>query len=96
MQVVMNIERRREVRTTRDLDVEIKVLHPPDYVRTPATVTDESPDGLQLRLREALHPGTMLQIYMPEFITLGEVRYCKQNDDQFSVGVQLQAVFRLE
>lgn len=88
-----NSERRSETRAAADQEATIKLLNPQTAGRISARVIETSGSGLKLRLKDALMPGTLVQIRVGEKLLLGEVRYCNPHSRGFQVGVRLQDVF---
>lgn len=87
-------ERRGEMRSAADQEATVKLLHPLQTSgRISARVIETSEGGLKLRLRDAIMPGTLVQIRVAGQLLLGEVRYCTAHSNGFHVGVRLQDVF---
>jgi len=57
-----------------------------------ASVLDVSRSGMHLKLREPLEPGTWVQIETNTIVATGEVRHCRKDGEQYSLGVLLDEV----
>lgn len=89
------LERRREIRIPTDLPVEVRMMSPFNPAVLAARVFDVSPSGLKIVLDRYLQCNTVVQIRMPNFYILAEVRYCLPSDagkTGFFAGVEIQDV----
>jgi len=55
-------------------------------------VVDVSKSGLRLKLRAPLALGTLVQIELNSLVATGAVRHCRKDGDEYSMGIQLDAV----
>ena len=85
------MEQRREPRFAIQQRVPVTLLGEPD-VRRSARIQNVSGRGLGLFMREAVPPGTALQIELENEIVLGEVIYCRREAEGYFLGVELDQV----
>ena len=72
------------------------LLLPPFAERSDVQIVDVSQDGVELRARQSVSSGTLVQIRLKNSFVLGEVRYCvRVDDDFFYVGIHVQTVTRV-
>jgi hypothetical protein len=66
------------------------------YVSEPQTfsarVLDVSKSGMSLRLSAPIAPGTLVQIELKSVVASGEVRHCRKDGEEYSVGIQLNTL----
>jgi hypothetical protein len=85
------MDQRREPRFEVDQAVDITILTEP-AVRLPARVRDASGRGLGLILPQPVPPGVAVRIELADAIVLGEAIYCRDEQNGFFVGVELDQV----
>jgi len=85
-------ERRKELRYPTDGWAKVVVPFLPEPQIVSAHVVDVSRGGMRLKLQAPLEPGTLLQIEMKSVLATGEVRYCRPDGNEYSVGIQLDEV----
>lgn len=82
---------RRDARIPVNKPIILTVLGDPD-VRLPATVKDASARGLGLVTTAPVHPGAAVKIEIGDAIFLGEAIYCRNDEEDSFVGVELSQV----
>lgn len=89
------MNQRREVRFAVDQPVDVVVFGPPD-VQMPGKIHNASGRGLGLRLEHRVAPGSALKINLADGILLGEVIYCRAQEEGWYAGIELEhALFSL-
>jgi PilZ domain-containing protein len=83
---------RGETRFPTNDSAEIIVLKAP-FHQVPGRVRDVSRSGIRLELSIRLARGTRLEITLSTAIILGEVRYCRNIDSGFSVGILIRDLY---
>ena len=88
---MLSMNQRQEPRFETAEPLWITLLGEPD-IELPARVRNVSARGIGLELRGPVAAGTALKITLDDAIVLGEVIYCRQDDDaaSFYVGVVLE------
>lgn len=85
--LIMN--QRREPRFETDESIWITVFGEPD-IRLPARIKNVSPRGVGLALQGPVAIGVALKIELDDGLVLGEVIYCREDEDSYYVGVELE------
>jgi hypothetical protein len=86
------IERRSEVRIALESPARIKALDPLTSIGPSSSgqVLNTSRTGVQLRVKRAFLPGSVVQIRFQDQIVIGTVKYCTPSGDEFQIGEQLK------
>lgn len=85
--LIMN--QRREPRFETDQSIWITLFGEPD-IRLPARIKNVSPRGVGLALQGPVAIGVALKIELDDGFLLGEVIYCREDEDSYYVGVELE------
>ena len=89
------MNQRREPRLQIDQSVWITIFGEPD-IRLPARIKNVSARGIGLELQGPVAIGTALKFELEDSLLLGEIIYCREDEDSFYVGVELeQALYGL-
>ena len=85
----------------RQRNVSTRRIPPPRPGRCPflseprtfnARVLDVSKSGMRLKLSAPLTPGTLVQVELKSLVATGAVRHCRKAGEEYSMGIQLDAV----
>ena len=82
-------DRRSDCRTICNGETVIDVLSPRPQPSVPASIIDVGTSSLKLRLPFFVSPGSLIRIYLTEFIADAEVRHCTCEDSEYHVGVNV-------
>jgi hypothetical protein len=85
------MDNRREPRFVTDQSVTVTLLREPQITLT-GRVQNYSGRGLGLMTDTAVASGTALKIAMDDAIILGEAVFCRQEEDHYYVGIELNQV----
>ncbi len=85
------MDQRRESRFEVDQSVEITILTEP-RTRLSARVRNASGRGLGLTVSRPVPAGVAVRIELGDAIVLGEAIYCRGEQDQFYLGIELDQV----
>jgi PilZ domain len=85
--LIMN--QRREPRFEADQSIWITVFGEPD-IHLPARIKNVSVRGIGLELQGPVAIGAALKIKLEDGLLLGEVIYCREDEDSCYVGVELE------
>ncbi len=88
------MERRRDPRFTVAVPTRITLLGP-KTAEVNGTVIDVSERGMQLLLPVPAPPGSLIKLEWADGFVLGEVCWCRQENEGFSAGVQLEHSLKL-
>jgi hypothetical protein len=86
----VEMERRREVRTTVNMPVLVTELDPPGQAPERGILKNVSKNGMLVRMSHAMTSGSLLRVETPEILTLGEVVRCQPDGDAFDVALALR------
>ena len=87
-----NADRRKEPRYGSSGSARVLVPYVSEPQTLSAQVLDVSKSGLRLRLSVPIAPGTLVQIELKSIVASGEVRHCRKDGEEYSVGIQLDAL----
>jgi hypothetical protein len=85
------MKQRREPRFQADQSVWITLFGEPD-IRLPAHIKNVSLRGIGIELQGPVAIGAALKIEFDDSLVLGEVIYCRQDEDSFYVVLELEQV----
>jgi hypothetical protein len=85
-------ELRREPRFAVNDPVRVTILNVPDYPSLEGQVSNLSKSGLAVMLPTAIPSGCQVKVELADGVVLGEVRYCKKADEEFTAGVAIETV----
>ena len=85
-------ELRREPRFDVNDPAKVTVLNVPDYPSLEGQVSNLSKSGLAVTLPTGIPSGCQVKVELADGVVLGEVRYCKKAEDEFSAGVAIETV----
>jgi hypothetical protein len=85
------MDQRREPRFRADQPVTVTVLTDPRR-QVDGRVSNASGRGLGVVTATRVEPGAALQIEIDDAVVLGEAIYCRQEHDEFFIGVELDQV----
>jgi hypothetical protein len=87
------MQQRRDERIQADQTVEITVFGPPD-IRLPARIINVSGRGIGLEIEGPIAIGSALKIVLEDAILLGEVIYCRSQNEGWYLGIELEQALR--
>ena len=89
-------DRRKHPRVLIDVPARVKLLDPLETMgpSRPARVIEISRSGMKVRVKRDFMIGAVIQIIVKETFYLGTVRYTRQTDEGFDVGVRLNEAIR--
>lgn len=90
--VDVKIQLRREPRFHVNDPARVTVLNVPDYPTLDGQILNLSKSGLAVYLTSAVPTGCQVKVELADGIVLGEIRYCKKTDDEFTAGVAIETV----
>lgn len=85
-------ELRREPRFAVNDPVRVTVLSVPDYPCLEGQISNLSKSGMALMLAATIPSGCQVKVELSDGVVLGEVRYCKKTDEEFTAGVAIEGV----
>ena len=91
---VAESDRRKEPRYPTNGSARVLVPFLSEPQTFSARVLDVSKSGLRLKLNTPLAPGTLVQIELKSLVATGTVRHCKKDGEEYSMGIQLDAVVK--
>ena len=83
------MNQRHETRVPANRSVEITLFGEPD-ISLPARIKNLSGRGIGLELDGPVAAGTALKVELEDSLLLGEVIYCRRDEDSYYVGVELE------
>lgn len=85
-------ELRTEPRFAVNDPAQVTVINVPDYPCLEGHVLNLSKSGLALMMSTAIPTGCQVKVELTDGVVLGEVRYCKKSDEEFTAGVAIETV----
>jgi len=89
---VEEADRRKEPRYPSDGSARVLVSFLSEPQTFNARVLDVSKSGMRLKLSAPLAPGTLVQVELKSLVATGAVRHCRKDGEEYSMGIQLDAV----
>jgi hypothetical protein len=86
-------ERRRDLRFPTDDPASLLGMNPVQTERQSVRVRNVSRSGMRLWVPEPLTPGSIIQLRCKALLFTGEVRYCREAQEGYYVGVRVEDVF---